>query len=125
MFTFKKNEHLKSKKTIERLFKDGNVIYEYPVRAIWIKMQLPGNKTLARVSFSVSKKRFKKAVDRNRIKRLMREAYRLNKQQFILNLENKSVQTAIMFVYIGDNLTSFKFIENKIIVILNRIESFN
>lgn len=124
-FTFKKQERLKSKKTIELLFKQGNVILKFPVKAVWIKTTLPEKDTFSQVAFSVPKKLFKKAVDRNRIKRLLRESYRLNKPRLISILQKENARIAVMFVYLSDNLTSFKTIEHKIIVILNCLESLN
>lgn len=121
--TFKKQERLKSKLTIELLFKHGNTIHEFPVKAVWIKTTLPEKNTFSQVAFSVPKRLFKKAIDRNRIKRLLRESYRLNKSHFISSLQKENRQLAVMFVYISDNLTSFKTIERKIIVILNRLET--
>ncbi|MFC2086301.1 ribonuclease P protein component [Bacteroidota bacterium] len=123
MFTFKKHERLKSKKTIELLFKHGNILLEFPVKAVWIKTTLSEKDTFLQVAFSVPKRLFKKAVDRNRIKRLLRESYRLQKTPLISSLQKENTQVAVMFVYLSDNLTSFKSIERKIIVILNRLES--
>ena len=85
--TFKKQERLKSKKTIELLFKNGNIINEFPVKAVWIKTTLPEKDAVSQVSFSVPKRLFKKAIDRNRIKRLLRESYRLNKPLLISILQ--------------------------------------
>ena len=122
-YTFKKQEHLKSKKTIELLFKKGNVIDEFPVRVVWIKTILHEKDTYSKVAFSVPKRLLKKAVDRNRIKRLLRESYRLNKHPLIYRLEKEGIQIALMIIYGSDYLTSFKTIERKIIVILNRLEA--
>ncbi|MFN4084703.1 MAG: ribonuclease P protein component [Spirosomataceae bacterium] len=77
--TLLKSERLSSKKAIERLFDrkrtDGGTLLAYPCQVIF----MPNQETNSRVLFTVSKKKFKKAVDRNRIKRLLREAYRKQK----------------------------------------------
>lgn len=83
---------------------------------------LPEN-VAAQVTFTVSKRAFKKAVDRNRIKRLMREAYRLNKSDHIAALEAKKEQVAMMFVYLGKEKPEFALVEEKIKTLLARFSS--
>ncbi len=78
-FTFKRAERLKSRKVIEQLFKQGQSFAQYPLRIVWVEMAEPRSEFPAQFALSVSKKKFKRAVDRNRIRRLVREAYRLNK----------------------------------------------
>ena len=74
-FTLSKQERLSSLKEIEILFKEGHSLTKYPFRLVWRQVALP-DEVPVKVMFSVSKKKFPRAVDRNRIKRLMREAYR-------------------------------------------------
>lgn len=66
------------------------------------------------VLISVSKKRFKRAVDRNRIKRLIREAYRINKQSLWSNLAEKSLRVDIAFQYVANEILDFAVIEKKL-----------
>ena len=75
MYTFKKEERLCNKRLIDGLYHNGSSFLCYPFKATWCLSDLPAPFP-AQVLFAVSKKRFKRAVDRNRVKRLMREAYR-------------------------------------------------
>ena len=77
-FSYPKKEKLKSQKRIEQLFSEGKSVNAYPLRMVYLKSDFNGNTTF-KTGVTVSKRNFKKAVDRNRIKRLLREAYRLNK----------------------------------------------
>ena len=82
--TLGKTERLKSRKLIKKLFEEGISIKNYPFRLVYIATETPPIKS----SFSVPKRNFKKAVDRNRIKRLIKEAYRLEKKNlFKFNID--------------------------------------
>ncbi len=89
-----KSRRLKRKKLIERVFAEGEHAFEYPLKMIYLRTELPSDVPF-QVAFGVSRKRFKKAVKRNRVKRLMREAFRLN--QGLLPDE----PLAIMMLYVG------------------------
>lgn len=109
-FSYPKNEKLKSHKTIDRLFSEGKSVSKYPLRLVYVENidELNSEKTLMGVS--VSKKYFKKAVDRNYFKRVLRECYRLN--QDILK-ENLSKPYAFMFFYQTKEKLSYQEIEEK------------
>ena len=79
LYTLGKNERLKSRKLIEQLFKKGISFSIFPLRVVYL--QTGYNADAIKVGFTVSTKYFKKAVDRNRIKRQMKEAYRLQKKE--------------------------------------------
>jgi len=102
--TFSKAEKLKSKKLIEALFQEGKSISAYPLRLVYLKTEFEDN-IAAKTGVSVNKRNFKHAVDRNRIKRLMREAFRLNKHQYFNNI---STQYAFMILYIGNDKPTFE-----------------
>ena len=108
-YTYSKDEKLKSRKLIKELFENGKAATVYPLRMIYLKKEHFG-KYPVKAGVSVSKRNLKHAVDRNRIKRLMREAYRLNKHLLYTNLEEQYI---IMFIYLAKEKETFKLIENK------------
>ena len=106
-FTFPKAERLKSKKIIERLFVEGKSITAFPLKLIFLKTELPED-VFAQLATIAPKKNFKSAVKRNRIKRLVREAYRLNKH---LTFNNTKGQYALVILYLGKEMPSYPQIE--------------
>lgn len=107
-YSFKKEERLCSKKEIDKLFSAGNAFLVYPLKVVFTEIEFP-EKFPAKVAFTVSKKLFKKAVQRNLIKRRMRETYRLNKQMLVSDAT--SSRKAIFFIYISKKIHDFKTIE--------------
>lgn len=108
-FTYSKNEKLKSKKLIDLLFSEGKSVSKYPLRLVFVENKLSETAPLL-FGVSVSKKHFKKAVDRNYYKRLLRECYRLNKHMLLDNLEKKY---AIMFFYQSKEAMNFHEMNEK------------
>ena len=104
LFSFGKKDKLKSKKTIENLFREGKSISVYPLRLVYLQTDFEDN-VMTKTGVSVSKRNFKNAVDRNRIKRLIREVFRLNKHQYFNNI---STQYAFMILYIGNDKPTFE-----------------
>ena len=94
-FSYPKHEKLKSQKHIELLFSEGKSVSKYPLRLVYVPIELEDDKKI-KIGVSVSKKNFKKAVARNHYKRLLRECYRLNKH---LLLETMDSPYAIMLFY--------------------------
>jgi ribonuclease P protein component len=108
--TLKKPERISIQREIERLFKEGVAFISYPLRIVFLEQKpLSG----ATVSFlvSVPKKKFKRAVKRNRMKRLIREAYRLNKTSLIQHFQEKESGLLIAFLFIGNELCRWKEME--------------
>ena len=116
-FTFKKEEKLKSKKLIEQLFEQGSTLKEFPLRMVYLKVKL-GTDYPVKASFSVSKRKFKRAVDRNRMKRLMRECYRNNKYNLYQNIEDDFI---LMFTYIDEKEHKYVDIEEKMIHLMMKL----
>lgn len=85
-FTYPKNEKLKSKKIIDLLFSEGKSVSKYPLRLVYLAVDLEHDEKI-KMGVSVSKKYFKNAVDRNYYKRVLRETYRLNKHLLIDHLD--------------------------------------
>lgn len=108
-FTFNKKEKLKSKKCIDQLFTNGQSVSAFPLRLVFLPTTFKDD-VLVKTGVSVSKRFFKNAVERNRIKRLMREAYRLNKANYINNL---STPFAFMILYIGKDKPTLTHMETR------------
>jgi ribonuclease P protein component len=123
MYTFKKEERLCNKKLIDGLYHSGSSFLCYPFKASWQFIDVP-QKFPVQIVFSVSKKRFKRAVDRNLVKRRMREAYRLNKQQYLYGVLNSSEKKIILSLgYIGKEITASDFIQKKMLKLLAQLAS--
>jgi ribonuclease P protein component len=113
MYNFTKEERLCNKKLIDGLFHSGSSFLCYPFKASWLFVDTP-QQFPVQILLAVSKKRFKRAVDRNLIKRRMREAYRLHKQQSLYDIligANKKIVLSI--AYIGKDIAEYDLIEKK------------
>jgi ribonuclease P protein component len=119
-FSYPKKEKLCSKILIERLFNEGKVIYEFPLKVLWMELELP-EKVPVQSVISVSKRRFKRAVKRNILKRRMREAFRLNKHELHKTLEEGKLQIGIMILYNNNSLVEFSLIESGMKNVLSKI----
>ena len=109
MLSYSKREKLKSKKLIAQLFERGKSVSDFPLFLVYLETHFEdGSKIKAGVS--VSKKKFRNAVDRNRIKRLLREVYRLEKHTHFNNI---TTQYAFMILYIGSENPSFEKVSIK------------
>lgn len=116
---FGRDEKLKSRKAIHTLFSGGNRISHFPFRGLWHTISDDPN---IRVAVSVSSRNFKKAVHRNRIKRIMREAYRLNKGLLIVN-EKEKRGLHVMIIYTGIEMPEFSDVEKQIKGLLKKISA--
>ena len=106
-FRFPKKEKLKSRKLIELLFSEGRAITRFPLRLLYLETELP-KETQVQAAVTVSRKAFRNAMSRNRIKRLMRESYRLNKALVFNNIEGNF---AFLFLYLGKEMPTFNEVE--------------
>ncbi|MEN2284260.1 ribonuclease P protein component [Algoriphagus sp. SE2] len=112
-----KSERLHAEKEIKELFNEGSSFFLFPIKVqFFVKKQYEDG--TPKVLFSVSKKKIKKAVDRNFIKRRMKEAYRLNKQ-LLSPLEVNGLVLGL--IYVGSVKMEFHKIESKITQILKQL----
>ena len=107
-FTLGKNQKLKSRKAISQLFIEGKSVKSYPIKMIYLPNLTSNNQT--KLAFSVPKRNFKLAVDRNRIKRLLRESYRLNQHEFF---KDNDTLYHIMFIYTSKEMPTYDEIDLK------------
>lgn len=122
-FGFARKEKLKSRKQIEELFLNGKSFSVFPLRVTY-QIQ-PAEKTLVQVGVTAGKKYFKKAVDRNRIKRLIREAYRLQKNDLTEALRGRNQKAFLFFMYTDKIIVSFADIRQAMNKSLQRLEKLS
>jgi ribonuclease P protein component len=123
-FTLNKSERLKSRKQVEQLFDKGKSFVVNPFRVYFIvngELPVPGEKNLLQFGVGVSAKNFKKAVDRNRIKRLTREAWRLQKNELKDKMKVSGKKLTTFFIYTGKELPDFTTVKDKVAVALKKL----
>lgn len=114
--TLDKDKRLKSRKLIEEIFTSGKTLKKYPLRVVYTRSD---SDTLEfKIGVSVSKKKFKKAVDRNLIKRRMREAFRINQSKL-----NSPQKLNLMIIYTSDQILTFEQIQQATITLLDLLNS--
>jgi len=114
-FSFPKSERLYKKKAIQELFDKGSSFYVYPFRVYFQKCSDPESEH--QVMFSVSKRNFKRATDRNLIKRRIREAYRLNKAAI-----SGTSKLQIAYIYTAKEILIFEVIRDKVLLSFKRFQ---
>jgi ribonuclease P protein component len=122
--TFTKTEKLCSKMLTDKLFKKGKSFFIYPFKVIYRVVDDNDKFTgsyPAKILVSVSKRNFKRAVDRNHIKRLVRESYRKNKGLLYETLDRKEVKITIGIIFTGKQSPTYAEIEKKIIQVIHRL----
>ena len=119
--TFKKSERLCSRLLMDRLFQgDNQSVSAYPFRAVFVPVEQSVQEGVS-VLVSVPKKRFHDAVDRNRVKRQTREAYRKHKPGLIEQMESKGQGLLIAFIYVSAKIESTDYIEKHMVRLLEKI----
>ncbi len=120
--TFKKGERLKSRKLIKLLFEKGKRLKSFPIHLLYLDIDHDSDYPI-QVGFSAPKRYHKKAIDRNRIKRLMREAYRLHKKDlFTYQNPANNKKYILMFIYMSNDLPKYVAVESKM---KNLLMTFN
>ncbi len=119
-FTFTKEERVTGKRRIETLFVQGNSFMAYPFRVIYLERPREALAT-ASILVSVPKKRVRLAVQRNRVKRLAREAYRMNKHLLnpLVLREDRGIDLA--FIYVIEGMTDYTTVEKGMRKALNTL----
>ena len=120
---FPKSERLFSQKKISRLFNDGLSFIAYPLRIVYLPDTCdPAPTSGISVLISVPKKRFRHAVDRNRIKRMIRESIRLHKNETALFYQQNGQQLHLALMYICNDLKPYPIIEKSVLKALNQLK---
>ncbi|MDR1517236.1 MAG: ribonuclease P protein component [Dysgonamonadaceae bacterium] len=113
-FTLKKKERVSGEKRIENLFANGRSFIAYPLRVVYVVCDKSESESQVSIFVSVPKKRIGSAVNRNRLKRLVRETYRLNKH-LLLSALRPETRVDVAFVYVKDELSDFAAVEKGMI----------
>jgi ribonuclease P protein component len=122
LFSFRKDEILRKKKLIDRLFTEGSTFYIYPFKIFWFETALESPNP-AQILFSVGKRSFKRAVDRNRVKRQIREVYRVQKHELYDKLVKDQRQCVMGIIYTTNVMLTTGELEIKIKAVLKRLNS--
>ena len=125
--TLGKAEKLKSRKLIQQLFTTGKAFTAYPVKVVYLVQ--PAAEPIAplqppvpvQIGVSVSTRHFKHAADRNRIKRLLREAYRQQKHELLNTARNNDLQLSVFFLYLDKELPTYDALYDKMRYCLKRL----
>jgi ribonuclease P protein component len=121
-FTLGKNERLKSRKQIQQLFNEGKNFPLSPFRIYYLVIPIiADSQPNLQFGTGTSGKNFKRAVDRNRIKRLIREAYRLQKKPLQEALKQKRLRLNVFFIYTSKELPGYNIVKEKVNVILSKL----
>jgi ribonuclease P protein component len=120
-FTLGKKERLKSNLVIQNLLKNGKTISAFPLKIYWdinedIQQQSP-----VRMAVSVPRRRIRQAVDRNLLKRRLREAYRLNKSILYDPLRKKGLSVVLIILFLADEFLTYEAVESKVRDLLRRL----
>ncbi len=118
--TYPKHEKLKSRTLINQLFSEGKSVSKYPMRLVYVQVSELDDSNI-KLGVSVSKKHFKKAVDRNYYKRVLREAYRLNKSILLDAVEDKNY--AFMLLYQTKDRLTYQEVSEKTIQLFEKFQN--
>lgn len=118
VFSYNASEKLKSRKLLNRIFAEGKSINAYPLKVLYLIAETSTKQNLCGVG--VSSKHFKKAVERNRIKRLLRESYRLQKK-VLAEAVSENQQLIVFFLFTGKDLAESALIPEKVLLLMQKI----
>lgn len=120
-YTFGKEERLKSSLHIQELLKNGQSISAFPFKIFWGESKDPHQKFPAKTAILVPKRKFKRAVDRNFMKRRIREAYRQNKNLIYEPLQEMEMDMNIVILLLTDEFISFEKLDTGIRALLSKL----
>lgn len=116
-----KRARLKSTKSIANLFANGNSVAKFPLRMVWvIQSEEPSILEKSKMAVSVPKKKIKKAVHRNLLKRRIREAWRLNRDPIIIPEKNYTIE--VLFIYYGNTIFDFNAIQRSMKILIEQLK---
>jgi ribonuclease P protein component len=118
-YSFPKRERIHYRNDFHRLLSEGESFSLYPFRCIYLWKDATAFS--GRIAISASKRKFKRAVDRNKIKRLIRESYRLEKHILYQNYADNKQSIDMLIIYTGTKIHSFRMIREHIILLINKI----
>ena len=121
-YSYSKKEKLKSRKLLDQLFTKGRSFSVFPIKVFYMPITEATDKPI-KAGVGVSARNFNKAVHRNRIKRLLRECYRLHKSILSVTNEGNNKSFAIFFLYIGKEMPDFILLNEKMPIALLKLES--
>jgi len=121
-YSYNATEKLKSRKLLDQLFTGGKSFSVFPVKVFYMPLPEPDGHPI-KAGVGVSARNFRKAVDRNRIKRLLRESYRLNKLSLHTTISNHQKNIAVFFLYIGKDMPDFRLLNEKMQSALTKLET--
>ncbi|MFN8265752.1 MAG: ribonuclease P protein component [Chitinophagaceae bacterium] len=113
-YTLGRNERLKSRKQIEFLFSKGQSFHSSPFKVYYSAVPVTDKRRQMQFAVGVGTRYFKHAVDRNRVKRLIREAYRLQRQELQQLMELKELQLTMFFIFTGKAVPDFEITKEKV-----------
>ena len=119
-FSFPKTERLTNKALIEELFKSGQSQYVYPFRLLYLPQASPAQHQSPQVLFTVPKRAFKRATARNRLRRRIREAWRLNRHRLLALPDPNRIPACLAIIYTAKEENDFALMEKKLIQLLER-----
>ena len=117
--TYNNKQKLKSRKLIEQLFSNGKQVQRFPVKALYSFVD--NSSSLVQAGVAVSSRNFKKAVDRNRIKRILRESFRLQKTELEKKLQDSNRSLIVFFIYSGREIEGFASVKDKMGILLKKL----
>ncbi len=119
IFTFSKKEHICKRNEFKQLVLQGKSFYHFPFRCVYLIK--PSNELQIKLGISIAKKNIKHAFQRNYIKRIIRESYRLNKFIIYESFENQPMELALLLIYTEKKQPTYNLIETSVKSLLNKV----